>query len=79
MIMSGPLQLVDLQQQIHDFDGVPGVEVAGGFVKEQQLWFVGQRASDSHALLFAPTQLRREVLHAVLQADHGQQLLGPLA
>ena len=49
------------------------VEVAGGFVGEQDPRPRDERAGDRHALLFAAGQLARQVVQALAQADLRQQ------
>ena len=51
-----------------------GVEVAGGFVGNEQLGFVEQRARYGHSLLFAAAQLVRHLIAAVRQSDQFQHL-----
>src|SRR5271163_392501 len=54
----------DLDQRIEHARRRFGIEIAGRFIGEQKLRFVGQRARDRDALLFAPGQLRRAMIEA---------------
>jgi len=66
--------LVNLTQQgVHHHGCSAGVEVAGGFVGQQQAGGVGQGAGHGHPLLLAAGELGRLVLHAFGQAQFAQQ------
>jgi hypothetical protein len=54
------------------------IEVARGLVGQDDFRLIDQRARDGHALLFAAGELRREMRHALAQADAAQGLLGLL-
>jgi len=65
-----------LQQRQH-LEAGAGVEVAGGFVAEQELGPADQGAGDGDALLLAAGELVGSVVLALGQADLGQGLAGP--
>jgi hypothetical protein len=66
---------VDVLQQLHHAARHLRVQVAGGFVRQQQARAAGQRAGDRRALLLAAGEFGRVVLHARAQADHAQRVL----
>ena len=55
------------------------VEVAGGFVGEDQWRIVRQRAGNGNSLLLAAGQLRRVMMPAIMQPDLVEQCLRALA
>ena len=55
------------------------VEIAGRFVGQHELGFVGQGAGDGHALLLAGGELPRIMLEAVAQPDAFEQFYGERA
>ena len=57
---------------------MPLIEVAGRLVGQQHLGLGDQRPGDRGALHLAAGQLARLVLQPVRQADHLEQLRGPL-
>src|SRR4249919_3427312 len=63
---------VEHLQQAQDFLGRMPVEVAGGFVADQQGRVGHDRARDGHALLLATGEFRRAMLAAILQAHQFQ-------
>ena len=67
-----------LEQRQHFLAGVR-IERAGGFVRQDHLGAVHQRARNRHALLLSARQLIGTVLRAVAQAQAGEQGLRPLA
>ncbi len=50
---------------------------AGGFVRQEDLRFVHQRAGDGHPLLLTAGELRREIALAIGKTDRGQGSPGP--
>ena len=52
------------------------VQRAGGFVGQQQLRPVDERADDRHALAFAAAELPRTMVEAFAKADAFQQPVG---
>jgi hypothetical protein len=66
---------VQLVQQVQHLGGGHAVEVAGGFVGDDQRRVGHQCAGNGHALLLAAGELVGVVVHAVGQADHGQRRL----
>ncbi|KAG1174428.1 hypothetical protein G6F35_016658 [Rhizopus arrhizus] len=64
---------VELLQQAQDLFGGLAVEVAGGFVADQEGGVGDDRAGNRHALLLAAGQFIRAVAAAVGQADQGQR------
>ena len=67
---------VDALDRLQHHDAGGDVERAGGLVAEQHVRPLGDGAGDGHALLLAAGELRREVVHAVAEADQRQRLLG---
>ena len=53
------------------------VEIAGGFVGEDDQWFVAERAGDRHPLTLAARECRREMVSSICESDLVEQLLGP--
>ncbi len=64
-------------QQVHDLAAVLGVEIAGGFVGENQRRIGDHRPRHRDALLLAARELRRAVAGAVGDADLGQDRRHP--
>ncbi|MCR6657697.1 MAG: hypothetical protein NVV63_18240 [Opitutus sp.] len=50
--------LVELLEELHDLAALVGVQVAGGFVGEDDRGFGDQRAGDAHELLLTAGELR---------------------
>ena len=63
-------------QEIKNVVGVFDVEVAGGFIGEQQHGVVGEGAGDGDALLFTAGKLVGEAVALVAEADIREQLAG---
>jgi hypothetical protein len=66
----------EIEEEGHDFGAVFGVEVAGGFVGEEDIGIVDEGAGDGGALLFAAGEFVGEVLEAVAEADFFEGLGG---
>ena len=69
-------------EQRHDFGRQGRIEVAGGFVGNQQSRFADDRAGDADALLLAGRQLRRQGVGARTEAhlvEHAAHALADLA
>ena len=49
----GGASCVDLAKEIHDVERQIGVQVAGGLVRQHELWIVDERARDGDPLLLA--------------------------
>jgi hypothetical protein len=62
----------------HDLDAGLGVEIAGGLVGEDDGGRVDQGAGDGNALALTTGELVGLVVHARLEADVGERLLGAL-
>jgi hypothetical protein len=60
-------------QQVEDFVAGLAIQVAGGFVAEQQRGIGDDGARDADALLLAARQLARLVFHAIAEADQRQR------
>ena len=63
------------QQPDHAVD-LHVIERRGRLVRDDQRWIERERAGDRHALLLAARELARPVVHAILEADHHQELFG---
>jgi hypothetical protein len=59
----------EFEEERHDFRAVFGIEVAGGFVGEEDIGIVDKGAGDGGALLFAPGEFGGEMVKAVAEAD----------
>src|SRR5271157_206020 len=66
--------IVELAQHFHDFITGGRVQVTGGFVGQDDVGVVDQRAGDGHALLLTPGELGRPVVDSIAQADQGGEL-----
>src|SRR6516225_8676279 len=64
----GVAGLVELAKNVDDDFLVGFVEVAGGFVGEDELRLINERAGDRHALLFTTGKICREMLEAIGEA-----------
>ena len=64
---------VQLHEQLAERCGRGVVEGAGGFVGEQQLRLVDERADDGHALTFATTELSGTMMQSFREADAFEQ------
>ena len=61
--LPGPMQILE---QIHDHLAGPEIQIAGGFIGEQDAGVAHQRASQYHSLLLSARKLTRTMLCAVL-------------
>ena len=68
--------LVEFVKERHDFFAARGVEVAGGFVGEEDVGILHEGASDGDALLLSAREFVGEVVHAVGEADLFEDLGG---
>ena len=66
------------EQQVHHTRGRSGVQVAGGFIGQQQGGAVHQGARNGHALQLATAQLLGQALAQVGQAHGCQHVLHPI-
>ena len=53
------------------------VEIARGLIRKDELRAIGERSTDSHALLLAARQLARAVIEAMLESERRQDRLCP--
>ena len=67
----------EAQELLEDALGRRWIEVAGWLVGQKDLGAVRHGPRDGDALLLAARQLRREVIHSVLEADMGERLVRP--
>ena len=65
---------VELLDQLDDATARAGVQIASGFVGEQDSRVVGEGSRDRHALLLTAGQLGREMVHAIPQSHAREQL-----
>ena len=56
--------LIELTEQAEDGFGTSGIEVAGGFIGEDDFWLAHDGTSESNALLFTAGEFRRFVFQA---------------
>lgn len=71
--------VVEGLEEVDDFASGGGVEVAGGFVGEDDFGFVGECASDGDALSFAAAELCRSVVEALAESDGFEECFGALS
>src|SRR3989454_7262339 len=62
--------LVQLTQHLQHNFRIPGVQVAGGLIRQDDLGLVDDGASDGHALLFPAGKLGRAMAQAIAQTEH---------
>ncbi len=67
---------VEILHETHDLGGGFRIQGAGGFVRQQDAWAIGQSACDGHALLLAAGKLHGAMVHARAEADEFQAFLG---
>ncbi len=72
----GAFDAVELEQEVEDVGAVGGVEVAGGLVGEDDGRAEDEGAGEGDALLLAAGELDGVVVHAVGEADAGEELAG---
>src|SRR5882757_7416709 len=65
---------VDFAEEIHDLERQIGIEIARGFIGEDQLRLVDQGPGDGNTLLLTAGQLFWKRIHAVLETDPLQHL-----
>ena len=65
---------IQLQKDVHDLDRRLAVEVSRRFVQKQQFGIIRHGSGNRHSLLLTPTEFRREVVDAVLEADVNEKL-----
>ena len=65
-------RLLQFVEQVQDFLGGPGVQVAGGLVGDNQRRVGDNRPRDADALLLAAGKLARPMSHAIRQANQLQ-------
>ena len=73
-----PTFFVKLPQKRQDLIPGIGIKVSRRFIGQDDRRVVREHPGQRHALLLADTQLTRFMLQTILQADGGQQFLGPL-
>jgi hypothetical protein len=64
----GHAHVVEALEQAHDVEREVGIQVAGGFVRDQEARFADHGARDAHALLLAGGQLQRQALFLAQQS-----------
>src|SRR6266542_3563399 len=70
--------LVEVLEDLHDLHRGAAVQVAGGFVRQQDRRPVDQSARNGDALLLSAGKLRGKVINAIAQPNHLQGLMRPL-
>src|SRR5262245_32095432 len=60
---------VEALEDAHHLDARARVEVARGFIGQQQRWLVDERAGDGHALLLSARELIRVVIQPAAESD----------
>src|SRR4029077_11839904 len=68
-----PALLHDVSQQLKGALGIGSVEVAGRFVRQNDSRIIGERACDSHTLLFASGEMTTGSAQFVTQTNRFQQ------
>jgi len=73
--------VVELEEEVDNPVTAGGVEVAGGFISEEERRVVAQGAGDGDALLFAAREFRGPMMQARAEADLVEQMraLGGIA
>src|SRR5260221_9115280 len=59
---NGDALLIERLENAHNFDARPGIEVAGGFVRQKNARFVDKSSSNGDTLLLASGELVRVVI-----------------
>src|SRR5882724_11627098 len=81
-IMSDENQSFSLGMQFiehfHDLHAGSGIEIAGGFIGENDQRVVDERAGDGHALLLAAGKFKRFMIEPVIEADARGEFAGAL-
>ncbi len=72
-------QRTELLEQISNFLAGAKVEIAGGFVGQEQGRLIHQGPRNSHALPLAAGKLAGEVCRPAFKADAAEKLCGPLS
>ncbi len=72
----GAFDAVEFEEEFEDVGAVGGVEVAGGLVGEDDGRTQDEGAGEGDALLLAAGELDGVVMHAIAEADAGEQLAG---
>ena len=72
----GAFDAVEVEEEFEDVRAVGGVEVAGGLVGEDDGRAEDEGAGEGDALLLAAGELDGVVVHAVAEADGGEELAG---
>src|SRR5450432_2245388 len=67
------------QDKSHDFVSALAIQVACGFVAQQERWVGNDGAGNGHALFLSTGKLAREVIHAVRQSNDAKGGLHVLA
>src|SRR5262245_3590696 len=75
----GAVHAVHLEQELEHLICGLRIEIAGRLVGEHEARLEYERARDRHALAFAAGELADRVIHAVLEADLGEQAQRALA
>ena len=70
--------MMDAAEEVHDLGGVLGIEVAGGFIGEEDGGFVGEAAGDGDALALTAGEFFGHVIEAMAHA-HGFEEFGGAA
>jgi len=65
---NGGASVTDLQEKLHDVVRKFMVDIAGGFIRDNQRRIIDQRASDGDPLLLAAGEHERLLVMAILQA-----------
>jgi hypothetical protein len=65
-------------EDVEDALGIGGIEVAGGFIGEEEAGFIGQGAGDGNALLFAAGEVVGAAMELVAEADEFEELAGAI-
>ena len=62
--------VVQILKNLHDLDGGAAVEIAGGFIRQQNRRTIHQRARYGDPLLLPSRHLRRKMLRSIGKTDH---------
>ena len=68
--------LVQLHEQLAERDGGGMIERTGGFIGEEELRLIDERADDGNALTFPTAELAGAMVQSLTEADAFEQSLG---
>lgn len=70
---------VKIDEDFHDDVSTARVQITRGFIEQQNLRFVSNRARNCHSLLFATGKHIWEMIHSLFEADVLKELTSPVS